>query len=375
MNMRKYLTYLMSISIVLIVFSVEAIAQNTTNILPLHTGKSYILDFPVKVTRVVGGDPSAMELNLFKKETDDGTKTGYQLLIAPISEKNTNIIIWTEGGIYVFDVIIDNSSPYTAETIIKVPSDTMKFTIPVVESSGARIQAVNVQPEQDIQDNTFEQNDYTLKYGPYTEETIDSQPVQDISLDEPPAPEEDSSVTLPALEKKPEEDSKLHIPINISDKKPEKTEKRKLEVIDIPLKPQVATNYDVQSSLDERPESLFSGKLIIENNGLKLQIDSVNKVEDSLVIHLSLTNTTNETSYLLWDLTKVSDINGDRLSVRNQNLPPGIIPPGKRVKGDIIAYSRSERKQLPTSGKIFLTLLNTQGEVIVESEIPLREKR
>src|SRR3989339_420387 len=73
-------------------------AQGNTNVLPLHTGKSYILDFPVKITRVVGGDPSAMELNLFNKKDQNPDDIGYQLLIAPISEKNTNLIIWTEKG-------------------------------------------------------------------------------------------------------------------------------------------------------------------------------------------------------------------------------------------------------------------------------------
>ncbi|MEW5821226.1 MAG: pilus assembly protein N-terminal domain-containing protein, partial [Cyanobacteriota bacterium] len=149
--MFKFKKLIITLAIIL-TFSASVLAQENTNILPLHTGKSYVLDFPVKVTRVVGGDPSAMELNLFKKDENNPDSNGYQLLVAPISERTTNIIVWTEAGLYVFDVIIDNSSPFTADTIINVP-DAKKFTIPLVNTTGSNIPIVKTQskPTQDVQ--------------------------------------------------------------------------------------------------------------------------------------------------------------------------------------------------------------------------------
>lgn len=184
-------------------------AQDYNNVLPLHTGKSYILDFPVKVTRVVGGDPSAMELNLFKKDISNGEIPGYQLLIAPIAEKNTNIIVWTEIGMYVFDVDIDNSSPYTSETIVSVPK-IKRFTIPLTESSNSKTIPENLNknnqlaissstgdiienPNPNLQNNNIENND-PLQKNDYLDvlqqnKNLDSSKTNNINLDSPPNPE------------------------------------------------------------------------------------------------------------------------------------------------------------------------------------------
>jgi hypothetical protein len=380
MNMKNLWVYLIIFVAIIMFMPSRALAQDNTNILPLHTGKSYIIDFPVKVTRVVGGDPSAIELNLFKKEISGEELPGYQLLIAPIAERNTNIIVWTEAGIYVFDIVIDNSSPYTAETIIKAPADTKKFNIPVVEASRANIQAIEDATKGLTSQNTFEQNDYVE----YPDAANIEMPESAINLDEPPGPDpldkpipapinsqqETQPVSQPEKVQLPPVEKTATIPINISNDKPEN---KPPEVIDIPLKPQVATNYDVQSSLDTKTSNLYTGKQSQESNGLKLEINSVNQIDNSLVIHLTLLNTTSETRYLLWDLTKVEDLSGNRLFVRNQNLPPGIIPPEKKIKGDIIAYPKTGKQQLPTSGKIAISLLNTQGETIIQTEIPLNK--
>lgn len=438
-------------------------AQGNTNVLPLHTGKSYILDFPVKVTRVVGGDPSAMELNLFNKKDQNPDETGYQLLIAPISEKNTNLIIWTENGMYVFDVIIDNSSPYTAETIITVPDDK-KFIVPITNPFKSNIQAVTQQNSNDTDntdgqilpnnypevpeannDNTqedIETTDSTEKDTTVEEEDSRELPklikpiisdkdnntdastkvTNDFALDLPPDPaneaekkddkkeekQEDKKLTQKSKKEKidsislkqlkePENNKKkakakpiikeetvsvnLKPQIKINEaqiataniSKTTTKEKKPPKMIEIDLKPQTVNNYNVKRSLDTEASHLYSGKTNETNNGLKLTINSINRVDNSLVIHLELSNSASECRYLLWDLTKVTDEKGQRLYVRNQNLPPGIISPGKNINGNIVATPKTGSQQLPTEGMLHLTILGLQGETIFNTEIPLNK--
>lgn len=380
--MNNNLIKLLFLTLLLITLLATSVyAQDSTNVLPLHTGKSYILDFPVKVTRVVGGDPSAMELNLFKKDTTNAEAPGYQLLIAPIAEKNTNIIVWSEIGLYVFDVIIDNSSPYTAETIINVPKNNKKFTIPIMESSQFKGQTVNTNLEEKnkltIAKNTgdiidAEDSSDNESSSNQNEQTSDQQ--QDFVLDKPPAPLNDTNKDI----KKESVTLKPQIPVNNSkvdikkENISENIQKTEPENIEITLKPQIATNFNVEHSLDSKAEKLYSGKLFVDNEGLKLEINSVNKVDNSLVIHISLENTSTDCKYLLWDLTKVANDAGEKFNVRNQNLPPGIVYPGKVIKGEIIAYPKNDSQKLPSSGKISVALLGTQGETLVKTEIPLQ---
>lgn len=453
----KHLKQLILTLAFILCISGSIIAQGNTNVLPLHTGKSYILDFPVKITRVVGGDPSAMELNLFNKKDQNPDDIGYQLLIAPISEKNTNLIIWTEKGMYVFDVMIDNSSPYTAETIITVPEEK-KFIVPITNSFDSTIQAVKQQNanETDTNEGQILPNDY-----PVVPETNDNTS-QDVTNDKA-NPEItktdttsiDTSKDLPGLIKPAiaKEDNKINTAIkasenftldtppkptkeepkednkknkkdkpkkelidDLSKKEPQKTttivikkevkpEKTKDEtisvnlkpqikineaqiataniskqtiketqppkVIEIYLKPQTVNNYNVKRSLDTEASHLYSGKINASNNGLKLTINSINKVDNSLVIHLEIANSASECKYLLWDLTKVSDEKGQRLYVRNQNLPPGIISPGKNINGNIVATPKNNSQKLPTEGMLHLTILGLQGETVLNTEIPL----
>lgn len=372
------------LGIIIIFFVTSSIfAQGAANVLPLHTGKSYILDFPVKVTRVVGGDPSAMELNLFKKE-DPEQGTGYQLLIAPISERTTNIIVWTDIGLYVFDVIIDNSSPYTADTIVTVPKEK-KFEIPLVQPSESNIPTV-YSPDKQSTDLTPEissdlNSDNASAAASVEEESgtsfLDS---PDLALDEPPEPDEATPDTKISNIDKPEKPPVNLKPLIKIDDEPEKTAtasetktkpEKKPEVIEINLKPQTSTDFEIRSSIDSQTSKLFNGKLENIKDGLKLIINSVNLVNNSLVIHLSLQNITSDCKYLLWDLTKVTDDRGQSLLVRNQNLPPGIVSPGNTIKGDIVAYTKSESQPIPRSGNLYFALLGLQGDVIFSTEIPL----
>ncbi|MEW5819674.1 MAG: hypothetical protein AB1782_05735, partial [Cyanobacteriota bacterium] len=180
--------------------------------------------------------------------------------------------------------------------------------------------------------------------------------------------------TKPVEQKNKVQEPKLKPQIKINPAPVEKSEpeKQNPEVIEISLKPQTTNEFDIHSSIDSKASKLYNGQLKSDNNGLNLEISSVNVVNNSLVIHLSLKNITSDCKYLLWDLTKVTDDNGTSLLVRNQNLPPGIIAPGKTVKGDIVAYPKKDNQSLPTSGNLHFALLGLQGELLFKTEIPLQ---
>lgn len=373
-------------------------AQDKTNLLLMHTGKSYILDFPIKVTRVVGGDPSAIELNLFKKKELEGELPGCQLLIAPISEKNTNIIIWTEVGLYVFDVVIDNSSPRTVETIINVPKGNKKFNIPLVESSQNVTKTVKPveadQQEIDLSDDTISNDvEYQVKGPDNNDENFDEpdsiqenknnniknnkeKTVDTLIIDQPPELNENTPVeTVQKKQPKPKVEKKVEkaSPKKVQAKKPVEKQKKREEVIIIDLKPQASKKIDIESSLSEKPEERFVGKINNSSEGLKLTVGAVNIVNNSFVINLTLKNSSNQVKYLLWDLTKVTDSTATNFLVRNKSLPPGIIDPEKELKGSIVALPKSKNINLRRIKALHLSILNTEGEVIINTDIPLHQ--
>lgn len=384
-------------------------AQSDTNVLPLHTGKSYILDFPVKVTRVVGGDPSAMELNLFKKDENSTEDTGYQLLISPISEKNTNIIVWTEGGLYVFEVLIDNNSLYTAETIVDVPVEK-KFVVPIMQVAQTNIQPVetedNIPPQTYLKADEMVQNPNNEGYTVYEEGESSHSFIDDnvaTSIDDPPQLTDQNKNFYPPvvnnnketgaagafeLDDPPKPDLEPLKPVkqkNVSKKKDPvhlkpsvkiaSSQKHKQpqneKVIDFEFKPQQPTNNTMMPQPVDENINLLRNNVEYNNDGLQLVVDSVKRDNNTLKIALSLKNTSTICKYLLWDLTRVNDNKGNSLYVRNHNLPPGIVTPGKKIKGEIIAYPKSDDKQLPVEGILNLALLGLQGDTIFDAELPI----
>lgn len=422
-------------------------AQNDTNVLPLHTGKSYVLDFPVKVTRVVGGDPSAMELNLFKKDEDAPTDTGYQLLISPISEKNTNIIVWTEKGLYVFEVIIDNSSLYTADTIVDVPMEK-KFVVPITQVAQTNIQPVetenNYPVEQELKADemvknpndeaytVFEDNEapaplveeppalnseQAASLPPFQPPVVEQNPssssetgaASSFELDEPPAPDKDiqqdnrepvklkPQIKITSTKKKPApvKEEIIEFQVKHNNKEPLQTNKdsqqhnkaakdsNKLafsteslplapeETVKIESRPQHRPQNTIQAPQATPQSNLFNGNMEFSNDGLTLTVDSITKENNALKISMTLKNSSTICRYLLWDLTRIDDNKGNTLYVRNHNMPPGIITPGKKIKGEIIAYPKSDKTQLPSGGMINLALSGLQGDTIFNAQIPI----
>lgn len=195
MRINLKISTILAVLVLQLMLLSPTLAQEVTNLLQLHTGKSYILDFPVRVTRVVGGDPSAIELNLFKKEEMPGQPQGYQLLVVPIAEKNTNIIIWTDLGLYVFDVIIDNSASLTAETITYVPK-TKKFVVPLTEVGQKKLLEKPSSPQIVEIDVTTQGEEV---------------PVEDIRVETPEPPPEKEKPSL-KQEKQPIEKPKTNAP-------------------------------------------------------------------------------------------------------------------------------------------------------------------
>jgi hypothetical protein len=98
-------------------FSNSCFALDTINKdLSVRTGYLYLLSFDEKVLNYKSGNDEAVTLELLSNIFNDR----HELIIKPVKELNTNLIVWTQNAVYNFNLSIDNNPAPKSPNLVHI---------------------------------------------------------------------------------------------------------------------------------------------------------------------------------------------------------------------------------------------------------------